>query len=182
MNVKINSRQCISEHKYFKARKDNYSLPSGKNVDEYFVVEMPSSACATAITENGEVILVKQYRHPIETESIEIPGGFVDDDEAPEKAIARELMEETGYRFSTIVYLGKTFSNPGVLNNRTYLFVATGGVKIAQQQLDENEEINIELHSITDVKQLLEDNKIHQSMHELCLRKAFDYLEAATLQ
>jgi ADP-ribose pyrophosphatase len=173
----VTNTDYLSKHKYFTARKDRYVLESGKVVDEYFVVEMPSSACATAITANGEVILIQQYRHPIGEISTEIPGGFIDDSEPAERAIARELMEETGYAFEQIVFLGKTYSNPGVLNNATYLFLATGGKKIAQQSLDENEEIHMSLHNIDAVKQLLNQNKIHQSMHELCLHKAFAWLE-----
>ena len=57
--------EYISRHRYFTARKDAYRLPSGKVVDPYFVVEMPPSATAMALTENDEIILVSQYRHPV---------------------------------------------------------------------------------------------------------------------
>jgi ADP-ribose pyrophosphatase len=171
MPVKTISTEYISNHQYFKARKDKYETATGKIVDEYFVVEMPDSACAVAITAEGNFVLVNQYRHPIGQMSLELPGGFIDGNEPNEKAIARELLEETGYAFSEIIYLGKTYSNPGVLNNATHLFLAKEGVKVATQTLDDNEEIEIILKTKAEVEELLANGSFKQSMHELCLMK-----------
>lgn len=177
MSFRTLHSKYISHHQYFTARKDGYETPDGKIVEPYFVVELPVSVCAMAITADNEVLLVEQYRHPLGEKLLELPGGFIDDGEAPADAIARELLEETGYSFDAFHELGKTAANPGVLNNYTYLFLATGGKKTADQSLDKNEEIVIHLRPLEEVKQLLYDNKIVQSMHALCMFYALRFLE-----
>jgi ADP-ribose pyrophosphatase len=177
MPFKTLSKEYISKHVYFTARKDSYETDTGKIVDPYFVVEMPDCALAMAFTADGEIIFIEQYRHPINQQSIELPGGFIDDNEPKEDAVVRELLEETGYSFAEIIYLGKTYSNPGVLTNATHLFLAKGGIKTAQQSLDQNEEIKILLKSVSEVKAMIDRNEIKQSLHELCLYKGFQYLE-----
>lgn len=176
-NFKTLSKEYISRHQYFTARKDGYQTPAGKIVDPYFVVELPVSVCALAITENNEVILVEQYRHPIDQKILEIPGGFIDEGEDPKQAIARELLEETGYSFDEYIEVGKTAANPGVLNNFTYLFLATGGKKVAQQSLDANEEITMHFIPLEEVRTMLKGNKVPQAMHALCMFYAFEFLD-----
>lgn len=175
--VKILSTAYISEHRYFRAKKDSYQTSTGKIVDPYFFVEIPRSVVAMALTENNEVVLVEQYRHPVKQTLMELPGGFIDDDESIAEAVKRELSEETGYEFSEVHFLGVTSGNPGVLNNYTDMFLLTGGKKVGEQHLDPNEEIQIHLKSIDEVKQMLKDNKIMQSMHALCLFYGFAKLD-----
>ncbi len=175
------SSEYINKHRYFTARKDRYQTNTGKIVDPYFVVELPTAAGAVAITENNEIILIKQYRYPVNEIMTEIPGGFIDPGEKPEEAIRRELLEETGYSFSEIYLLGTTALNPGVLNNFTYMFIALGGVKTAQQSLDQNEEIEIVLKPLEEVRSMLMRHEIKQSMHALCMFYAFEFLKANKL-
>lgn len=169
MHWKTLSSQYLSKHHYFTARKDRCQREDGVIVDPYFVVEMPPSATALAITEDGHCVLVKQYRHPIGEVVIETPGGFIDEDEDFEQGMRRELLEETGYEFSHIEHLNKTAANPGVLNNFTHLFLATGGKKVGEQQLDHNEEIDIMLVTIDEVIDLLMRGQFKQSMHSNCV-------------
>jgi ADP-ribose pyrophosphatase len=171
------SSTYLSEHVYFTARQDRCERPDGQVVDPYFVVEMPPSVCAVAVTENNEVVMVKQYRHPIGEIIMEIPGGFIDPNEDVEKAIARELLEETGYEFSTFDYLGKIAANPGVLNNYTYLYLARGGKKIAAQQLDHNEDIELITLPLETLRSMLEKNEIKQALHLACVFYAFKKLD-----
>jgi len=177
VSPKTLSTEYVVKHQYFTARKDSYETAAGKIVEPYFVVELPTSVTAVAITEDNEVILIKQYRHPLNESIVEIPGGFIDEAEQPQQAIERELMEETGYSFSSFHYLGITAANPGLLNNFTHMFLAIGGKKTGEQSLDANEEIEIILKPLEEVKLMLQHNEIRQSMHALCMFHAFEYLE-----
>lgn len=169
MDWKILESEYLVKTKYFTARKDRCETPEGKIIEEYFVVELGLTLCALALTANNEVVMVKQYRHPVGKTILEIPGGFVDENEAPEKAIARELLEETGYEFTHYEYLGEVLANPGVLNNYTKLYLATGGKKIAEQTLDANEDMIVELIPLNDLLEMFLQNKIPQALHTSCI-------------
>jgi 8-oxo-dGTP pyrophosphatase MutT (NUDIX family) len=156
--------------RWFKVRKEKCLTPSGKIVDPYYVYDFPTWVAALPITEDGKVVMVKQYRHAIGEVCLEIPGGCVDDEDKDfETAIARELSEETGYRFSNYEYLGKISANASTNSNYLHMFLARGGVKTSKQSLDENEEIDVVLMSIEELKELLNKNQILQSMHVACI-------------
>jgi len=160
------SSEYISKDIWGTVRKDVCQTAEGKIISPYYVYEFPTWVTAVAITEEGKIIMERQYRYALDVTCYEIPGGCVDEtDSSLEMAIERELLEETGYRFKHYEYLGKTSSNPSTNNNWMHMFLATGGRYEKEQQLDHNEEIELYLFTIDEVKKLLSENMIIQSMH-----------------
>jgi 8-oxo-dGTP pyrophosphatase MutT (NUDIX family) len=168
------SSQYLYRDNWFTARRDRCRMPSGKIVDPYYVLEFPNWVNAAALTEDGNVLLIRQYRHALGETLLEIPGGCIDDtDASPLDAMKRELLEETGYAFTHIAAIGEISPNPSTNNNLTYMFLAQGGKKIQEQSLDPNEEIEVLTYSPAAAIKLLQENKIRQSLHATCLFYAF---------
>ncbi len=177
MKWKILSSEYLFKDLWFTVRKDKCETPAGKIIDPYYVYEFPTWVAAVPVTEDGRIVMVRQYRHALGEVCLEIPGGCVDDtDKNPQEAIARELLEETGYSFSSFEYLGKISANPSSNNNLLHMFLARGGKKVAEQQLDANEEIEVVYLTVDELKQLLKENKIIQAMHVSCMLYALEKL------
>lgn len=177
MKWKTLTSEYLFNDRWFKVRRDRCETPGGKIVDPYYVYEFSTWVGALPVTEEGKIIMVKQYRHALGETCIEIPGGCVDDtDTNVEYAIARELLEETGYTFSSFDYLGEISPNPSTNSNLLHMFLARGGKKVAEQKLDENEEIEVLEMSMDELKQLLRENKIIQGMHVSCILYALEKL------
>jgi 8-oxo-dGTP pyrophosphatase MutT (NUDIX family) len=177
MKWKTLSSEYLFNDRWLKVRKEKCETPGGKIVDPYYVYEFATWVGAVPLTEDGKIVMVRQYRHALGETCLEIPGGCVDDtDKDFEEAIAREVLEETGYVFSSYEYLGKISPNPSTNSNLLHMFLAKGGKKVALQKLDEIEEIEIVLLSLEELKQLLRENKIVQSMHVSCIMYALERL------
>ncbi|RAJ06899.1 8-oxo-dGTP pyrophosphatase MutT (NUDIX family) [Chitinophaga skermanii] len=170
LDWKLVKSEYVFTEPWLKARKDTCITASGKQVDNYYVIEYPDWVNAFALTAEGKVLMVKQFRQGLGKTIIEVPGGCVDPTDATlEDAIRRELLEETGYTFSHVEPMGSISANAGTTTNLTHYFFATGGVKVSQQSLDEHEELDVLLMSIDEVKALLQQHEIWQSLHAACL-------------
>ncbi len=150
-------------------RKDVCRMPNGHIVPAYYVLEYPDWVNMVALTADNQFILVKQYRHGVKQDVLEIPGGVIDPGEDALTAAKREMLEETGYRFDAIEELSALFPNPATANNRTITYLLRGGIKVQEQQLDEQEEIDVVLVSPEELKQLLLDNQFGQALHTAAL-------------
>ncbi len=98
-----------------------------------------------ALDEAGRFIMVRQFRQGAGKETLEIPGGLIDPGETPERAAARELEEETGYRPATVRQIGDVNPNPALFRNRVYTFVAQGCQEVSEIHNDSAEETVVEV-------------------------------------
>lgn len=161
---KISSKYIIKEN-WATLRVDTCRMPDGTLIPDYYVLEYPDWVNAIALTDDNQVILVRQYRHAAEEVILELPGGCIEKDEIPENAVRRELLEETGYEFEELEFLSTVYANPATAKNKTYCYIAKGGKRIAEQQLDRGEEIDIELVSPEKLKELVLNNAFGQALH-----------------
>lgn len=169
MKWKVLTSEYLVKEPWAVLRRDKCEMPSGHIVPEYYVLEYPNWVNIVALTKDNQVILVRQYRHGAGIESLEIPGGVIDEGEDAESAARREMLEETGYSFEGMEKLAELYPNPATSTNITTTFVARGGIKISEQALDDQEEIEVILVSIDEAKKLLKENKIPQALHAAAL-------------
>jgi 8-oxo-dGTP pyrophosphatase MutT (NUDIX family) len=180
MKWKVLESTYLFNEPWLTVRKDKCLTPGGKIIPSFYVNEYPEWANAFCLTKDGRVVMVKQYRHGIGQESIELPGGVVEEGESMEEGVKRELLEETGYIFEKMEFLGKISANPSTTNNMMHMFLATGGEKVAEQNLDEADAVQVLYMTLDEVKQMVKDNKIVQSLHVNCIFYALERLGEMT--
>ncbi|ATW24072.1 NUDIX hydrolase [Candidatus Formimonas warabiya] len=112
----------IYRGKVVTLRKDTVLLPNGRK-GEREIVEHPGAVAVVPVTAEGKIIFVKQYRKPLEQETIEIPAGKLDRGEGPEKCALRELQEEIGF-LGKLEYKFSYFTTPGFSDEIMHLFIA----------------------------------------------------------
>jgi len=172
MKWKVIASEYLHKEGWLTVRKDTCEMPNGKVIPAFYVNEYPTWVNAFGLTEDNKVVMVKQYRHGLGEISLELPGGVAEKGESPEEACRREMMEETGYAFQSMECLGKICANPSTTNNYMYMFLAKGGKKIADISLDDTEDLEVAIYTIDEVRQLVRDNKIIQSLHVNCITYA----------
>jgi ADP-ribose pyrophosphatase len=165
MEWKVVKSEKLFSAPWLNVRKDVCELPDGRKHSDYYILEYPDWATAFALTEDNKVLMVRQYRHGLGVISTELPGGVIDNNEQPIDAVARELMEETGYKFDTIEEIGKVSPNPATSTNYMHMFLARGGKKVSEQKLDATEDVEVLVYTIEELKQLIRENKMVQSLH-----------------
>lgn len=171
------STKYLFTDNWLTLRADTCEMPDGKIVSPYYVYEFPDWVIAVALTADGKFILERQYRQAAGITSIELPGGCVDPGDASlEAALRRELLEETGYAFESVEFLGRVSANPSTNSNWAHLYLATGGRHEGEQNLDPNEEIEVCLYTVEELRQLLRGNGVVQSMHMAAFFYAFQRL------
>ncbi|TXC74462.1 NUDIX hydrolase [Sphingorhabdus soli] len=121
-----------------------------------------SAAVILAIDAERHVLLVEQYRVPLGRRCLELPAGLIGDDgaeEAPEKAAARELEEETGYRAEQITSLGDYYSSPGMVSESFTLVRATGLAKVSEGGGVDGEDITVHRVPLADIAGFVADKR-----------------------
>jgi ADP-ribose pyrophosphatase len=126
----------IYRGKVVTLRKDQVRLPNGK-ISEREIVEHSGAVAIVPVTREGNIILVKQFRKPVEKETLEIPAGKLNPGEEPEACAQRELQEETGYS-GKLEYKFSYYSTPGFSDEILYMFFARD-LMVSPLDADEDE-------------------------------------------
>jgi 8-oxo-dGTP pyrophosphatase MutT (NUDIX family) len=170
---KVLSSEYLFQRPWLTARKDVVELPDGRVNPEYYVLEYPDWVNVIAISTDGQMILERQYRHGLGKTCYELPCGVIEEGESPLEAAKRELLEETGYAGGQWFEWMTLSGNSSSTNNLTHSFLVTGVEKVAGQNLDATEDIEVSLHSPEFVRDLLVENQILQSLMAAPLWKFF---------
>ena len=153
-----------SEHIYkspwLTVRKDVVHTEKDVVIDDFYVLEYPTWVNVVAITNGGNYIVERQYRHGIRTEVYEICAGTCEEGEEPLVAAQRELLEETGFGGGRWSLLGKYAPNPNSMNNWCYSFLADGVVKQQKPNQEPTENIDVLMLGENELKRMMMDGEI----------------------
>jgi ADP-ribose pyrophosphatase len=170
------SSERLMETPYFSLRSDRLRLPDGGIKDPYYVIERPDAAIIFPLTLDGQVVLVSQYRPPLDMMELGLPAGLVEDGERPEEAARRELSEETGYTGGEWELLGSVASSPSLKDNRAYLFLARGVDETMSPDPDEHELVEVVRVPVKELFALVRSGKIVSSSGVAAIMLALERL------
>lgn len=142
------SRTIFEAAPYVSVTQDTVELPDGRVIDDFFQLELRPFALVVPVTDEGRVIMLRQYKYGPREVCVTFPAGFIDPGEAPEAAARRELMEETGCDFERLVPMGHYVDNGNQRGCSGHYFLATGCRKVAQPNSGDLEEMQEELWTV----------------------------------
>lgn len=169
----INSKR-IYEGRMISLRVDTVELPD-KKYSTREIVEHPGAAVVVPITDDGKIIMVKQFRKPVEDSLVEVPAGKLDKGEDPTICAHRELQEETGYISANMQYLFSFYSSPGFSNEIMHLFIATDLTQ-GEANPDEDEYIEIVSYELGQLIEMIFQGKIKDSKSIIAIFAASQYI------
>ncbi len=170
---KVLESKYISDRPWFTVRCDRVELPTGAIVPEWYVLEFPDWVNVIAITREGEFVMISQYRHGLGETRYELVAGCCEQGETAEQSARCELLEESGYGGGEWHEFMVTSANPTSHNNRTYTFLAIGVEPMQEQHTEAGEDIRVHLLSREEVRSLLNEGEIMQSLHVAPLWRYF---------
>ena len=155
-------------------RHDTVELQNGNRAGRE-VVEHPGGVGIVPVTTDNKVLMVRQYRYPMEQELLEIPAGKLDAGEDPYECAVRELSEETGCTAGRIIDLGAIYPSPGYCREILYLYLALD-LRYGEMHLDENELLSIEPIDLDELVEKATANELRDAKTIIAILKAKKYL------
>lgn len=141
----------------------DYMQFSNGNTEEWDYIHHRGAAAVIPVMDDGRIIMVRQYRNALERFTLEIPAGALDESDEPGKTCsARELEEETGYRSENLEWLMTLRTTVAFCNEKIEVYVAHNLIP-SKQHLDPNEFVNVEIHTIEELKQMVFSGEIEDS-------------------
>ena len=155
----------IGDFRIFKIRSEVKISPRTGKEHDFFVLDSVSWVNVLAVTPEQKLVMIEQFRHGSNTVELEIPGGMMDPHETdPVAAGVRELREETGYAGENARVLGKVWSNPAILSNRTFTVLIENCRLQHDLSWDHGEDLVTRLVPVVEVPKLVAAGKIGHSL------------------
>ncbi len=159
-NSTISSKK-VYECKIFDIYEDEIILPNGETAKRN-ILSHNGAAAILPIDENGNIILVKQYRHSVKDSCLEIPAGKLEKGEDPLECGIRELEEEIGYISEDFSFMFKTYIAVGYSSEVIHIYLAKG-LKKTKQNLDEDEFLDVLTYTLEETLEMIQDGRILDS-------------------
>ena len=156
--------KILADLRILKVQEVTAVSPKTEQAHNFFVLDTVDWVNVLPITDDDEVVFVRQYRHGSDALSLEIPGGMVDPGEMPDIAAARECLEESGFFAQGLTSLGVLNPNPAVFNNRLHTFVAKGVRPSAAIQNTATEQTEVVLVPVAELSEMLLDGRIDHAL------------------
>jgi ADP-ribose pyrophosphatase len=160
---RIRSRPAQS-FRVFSIRTDTAISPRTGTEHDFYIIESRDWVNIIPLTDDHQVVMIRQYRHGSREVTLEIPGGLVDPGDTPEDAACRELLEETGYQAEEYVKIGVSNPNPAIFSNRCYTFIARNVTKVSDPRPDQTEDIEVVLIPLSDIPGLIRKGEIYHAI------------------
>ncbi len=159
---KILEETDVSPSQWFPVIKHKAELPNGTVIDDYYYSPLGDVVMILPITQQGEIVLVKQYKHGLRETLLELPGGMRQNGKSINESALAELEEETGIRITEeqLIPLGKIANNPTKTNQITYGFLVKDASFNSVQHLDPTEQIQIITIPAKQIVEVVKQEKI----------------------
>lgn len=156
--------QLAQSFRVFSVRTDTAISPRNGIEHDFYIIEANDWINVIPLTEDQQVVMVRQYRHGSREVTLEIPGGLIEIGDTPEEAAARELMEETGYQAKRWIEIGEVNPNPALFNNRCYTFLAQEMERKTDPLPDQTEDIEVVLIPLKEIPKLILNGEINHAL------------------
>lgn len=170
LSEKALTSEKIYEGKILSVTRDTVELENGEKAYRE-VVHHSGGVCVVPLCDNGDVMLVKQFRYPFSDVLLEVPAGKREQGEDPLECGIRELKEEVGATAEKIIPLGKLYPTVAYDTEVIYMYLATG-LSFSEQKLDEDEFLDVVRIPLSKAVEMVMEDKIPDSKTQLALIKA----------
>ena len=177
---KIDSMKKVYTSDLLELYEDNLDLNGKEKI--YIRGIRKDYSTIVPFVSNDTILIIRSYRHLVDSVEIEVPSGYVDEGETPKEAAIRELKEETGFVANDVIPLGYYTLDYSMFEQKGNLFAAYGLFKEGTQSLGIMENIQIETMSVKEIRQLLYEGKILNAATIVALYRALDHHEHSTLK